>query len=420
MFQLAFTLFLVVLSAGASFGQSSSPLPNPSGPHNVGRLSFSWVDRDRLEVITPVPGDYLEIMVYAWYPASNANATAGSYMPGVARVRSIAASVGLNNAFGPSWARIESDDLRSHSFDLAPVIPDSKLPVLVFSPGGGMMPIAYTTQMEELASYGYLVVGVVHTYESPVVVFPDGRVITAANDYWARIRSEDSEGFEKTISNLLAEDIRFVISKLVELNGDRASPLYGKVDTARIGVFGHSRGGRTAARVCQVDKRVSACLNEDGSVFWSPFWLDEAGVSMRQPFMMIDHLDPELPDEVFSQMGTTREAYVANRAAKRKEARETLYETVAGGSYHVTISTPGISHNSFSDVRLLGRADSSSINIWPLEVQATTPHARILSFITEYVRAFFDKYVRQIPSPILEGAPAMQDVEVRRYGAAAN
>jgi len=26
----------------------------------------------------------------------------------------------------------------------------------------------------------------------------------------------------------------------------------------------------------------------------------------------------------------------------------------------------------------------------------------------------------QIPSPILEGAQAMQDVEVRRYGAAAN
>jgi len=134
--------------------------------------------------------------------------------------------------------------------------------------------------------------------------------------------------------------------------------------------------------------------------------------------MMIDHLDPELPDQAFAQMGTTREAYAANRASKRDAARETIYRTVAGGSYHITISTPGISHNSFMDVRLLGREDSSGINLWPRDIQATTPHARVLSTVTAYARAFFDKYVRQISAPLLETSPAMQDVEVRRYDAA--
>lgn len=410
----------MALIAGTCFGQSTPSLPNTSGPYKVGRTSFSWIDRNRPEVMTATPDDYREVMVYVWYPAANPSGAAGPYMPGVEKLRSVATSVGLNNMFGPSWTRIESNKLRSHSFDNAQVSAAQKLSVLIFSPGGGMIPTAYTTQLEELASYGYFVAGVFHTYEAPVVLFHDNRVVTPANDYWAKLRTQipDSEELEKAISNLLAQDIRFVIDKLIELNANKASMFYARLNTARFGVFGHSRGGRTAARVCQLDSRVAACLNEDGNASWQPFSLDSSGASMRQPFMMIDHLDPEIPDEVFPQIGTTREAYAANRAAKKNQARDTIYKTIRGGSYHVTISTPGISHNSFSDVRLLGRQDAATINLWPKETQATTPHARILSVVTAYARAFFDKYVREVPAPLLDASPAMQDVEILRYGAA--
>src|SRR5262249_51798375 len=156
----------------------------------------------------------------AWYPAPHRDGTPAPYMPGADRLRSLAASVGLNNSFGPVWTRIESNALESHSFDPAPVIADRKLPVLIFSPGGGTTPIAYTTQMEELASYGYLILGVVHTFDAPAVVFPDGRVVTAANDYWSRLHREipDNEGFEKRVSDMFAADIRMVVDKLAELN----------------------------------------------------------------------------------------------------------------------------------------------------------------------------------------------------------
>ena len=134
--------------------------------------------------------------------------------------------------------------------------------------------------------------------------------------------------------------------------------------------------------------------------------------------MMIDHLIQSFRMR-FQPDGHHSRPYASNRAAKRDAARGDYLQNYRRGSYHLTISTPGISHNSFLDVRLLGRADSSGINIWPKDVQATTPHARILSVVTAYARAFFDKYVRQIPAPLLETAPAMQDVEIRRYGAAA-
>jgi len=45
---------------------------------------------------------------------------------------------------------------------------------------------------------------------------------------------------------------------------------------------------------------------------------------------------------------------------------------------------------------------------------------RLRSIAGAYTRAFFDRYVRQIPAPLLETSSPLQDVEIRRYGAAAN
>ena len=150
---------------------------------------------------------------------------------------------------------------------------------------------------------------------------------------------------------------------------------------------------------------------------WQPFWLDESGRSMNQPYMTLDHLDPDPPDEVFSKMGTTREQYVARRSARQAEAEKKLYGTVAGGSYHVTITTPGVSHNSFLDIRQLGRPDGPGINSWPGDVRAATPHAHILDAISLSTRAFFDKTIRGDPKPLaaLERKRG-SDFEVRRYG----
>jgi len=117
-------------------------------------------------------------------------------------------------------------------------------------------------------------------------------------------------------------------------------------------------------------------------------------------------------------MGTTREAYAQQRAAREAEARQKLYGEVAGGAYHVTITTPGISHNSFSDVRLLGRADAPSINVWPNDVQTATPHAQILHLISMLTMAFFDSYLRGGGAPQLE-AVGGADVRIERFGKAA-
>ena len=415
--------WVVVLSALTAYlalgeGQVSAQaatLPTPSGKHPIGKSSFHWVDAKHPDHTIESADDRRNIVVHLWYPAARPSRKLASYLPGAEALASSSAANALSGLFGPSWRSITANELRTHAFDEAPVARGKKLPILIFSSGGGAPVAAYTAQMEDLASHGYVVAGINHIFDLPGVVLPDGRMVTPEP---GRRQSGSAESIEKEHAEMRAADIRFVVDQLQYLNANAESIFHARLEVARLGVFGHSRGGRSAARACQLDARIKACLNQDGNMGWQPFWLDESGRSMNQPYMTLDHLDPELPDEVFSKMGTTREQYVARRSARQTEAREKLYRTVAGGSYHVTIRTPGVSHNSFLDIRHLGRPDGPGINSWPEDVRPATPHAHILTVISWWTRAFFDKTVRGDPKPLaaLERKRG-SEVEVRRYDA---
>ncbi len=156
----------------------------------------------------------------------------------------------------------------------------------------------YSTLAEDLASHGYVVVGFDAPYRTGVVVFPDGRVVR-------RIPQNDPElCLEKTgperdrcANRLLTAwtaDIAFVLDRLKQLNGSDASGKFtGRLDLARIGVFGHSFGGAAAALFCHEDSRCKAGIDVDGAPHGSVI---QAGI--RRPFMFLlsDHgheSDPE-------------------------------------------------------------------------------------------------------------------------------
>jgi hypothetical protein len=408
---------LCLMITRVAVAQDASPLPRPSGSHPVGRVSFHWTDPARPEILTAAPEDRRELVVHVWYPAAASTGPTAAYFPDAHRLAGSDSAGAYLNLFPSRWSSILNEQFRSHAKVNAPIVEGMNLPILIFSPGGGVTSIAYTTQLEELASQGYLVFGVEHTYHLPAVVVPGGRVIAAADEQLARIKKETSysDNPERKITEMLVTDMIFVIDKLGEL-AESNTLFRSKLDMSQIGVFGHSRGGRVAAHLCQIDRRVKACINQDGMMQWHPFWLDERGESLAQPFMMLDHLDLEPPDEAFVQMGITREAYSQNRSERRRTAREQIFTTIEGGSYHVTLATPGISHNSFLDVRLLGRTDMGNINSWPKDVQEATPHAQILRRITDFTSAFFNKYLRGMPAPLLDDpSETGPEVTVQRY-----
>ena len=84
---------LLGLVAGAAasvyvYGEAESnratPLPEPTGPYAVGRVSYHWTDRSREETFTEKKGDERELMVFVWYPAQKpAPGTKNApYLPG--------------------------------------------------------------------------------------------------------------------------------------------------------------------------------------------------------------------------------------------------------------------------------------------------------------------------------------------------
>ena len=79
--------------------------------------------------------------------------------------------------------------------DAAPAGSRRSLPLVALSPGFTNPRGTLTALAEDLASHGYVVAGVDHTYESLATSFPDGRVTTClasaapdrGGEFWSKV-----------------------------------------------------------------------------------------------------------------------------------------------------------------------------------------------------------------------------------------
>ena len=106
-------------------------------------------------------------------------------------------------------------------------------------------------------------------------------------------------------------------------------------------------------------------------------------------------------------------AYRKRRLDRQGEAQKNIYETIAGGRYEVTITTPGVSHGSFTDLLFLRSAAAG---------KDTSADLRVLNLERLYVRAFFDRYLNQERTTLLgtrdSRQPQSSEVIVHAFGAA--
>src|SRR5262249_45098060 len=125
-----------------------------------------------------------------------------------------------------------------------------------------------------------------------------------------------------------AKNASFVLDQLQKLDaGKLAGPFKGRLDLARVGIFGHSLGGQVAGRAGELDKRFKACLNLDGWNNGRPFLTDKTGSGPQQPFMSLGSKFTGLKDR---------------RDGPEPESRkytEALFRQVSSGSYWVVITS---------------------------------------------------------------------------------
>jgi predicted dienelactone hydrolase len=380
-------------------------LPSPSGPYAVGITSFEWVDESRPEIFTPEPGGRRDLLVEVWYPAEPAAGAEPMAMWPEARTLGpqIAKVFGL-----PGFLFDQLALVRSHTYPEAPpAAAESKFPVLVFShaysPGFAAQNIV---QMEELAGRGYVIFSIAHPCEASAVIYPDGRVVgTSPERYRAVIRegtvpaipilkefmaAGDPAEKERLFRAYLAanpaaresvrvwtEDTRFVMDQIERLErGGIASPLSGRLDLERMGVFGHSMGGVVAGEVCMLDRRCKAGVNMDG--------VQLGGLidgQLDQPFMMM-----------YSAVNAGQNDLIFDRF------HNAYYRVVVAGTVHTDYCDFPLISPLF---RLAGAAGSLD------------PH-RMETILNRYLTAFFDAHLRGIDSPILRGPdPEFPEADVR-------
>lgn len=109
-------------------------------------------------------------MISIYYPTTEAAVKSNAYQ--LARYITPTVAAALSTYLGTSE---KMQNAATRSYLGAPIRSSSDFPVLIFSPGLVATRIMYTTLLEIVASHGWIVVAIDHTYDALVVEFPDGR-----------------------------------------------------------------------------------------------------------------------------------------------------------------------------------------------------------------------------------------------------
>jgi len=409
------TAVLAQSNPGASLAVEGTAV---SDPYPVGRVSYDWVDRSRRETLSKDGNTHREIVVDVWYPAEQqANAQPAGYFPNAGKINQSPYVPAETRDLGDLWPTMVSGRVHSHAHENAPVASaPRRFPLLIFSHGFLSEPYLYTNQIEDLVSHGFIVAAIHHTYEVAVAVFADGRMVPFSEENFRRSRVDRVEEipnerkWENERLDVWASDMRFTLDQITQLNNSPISKtrFSGRVDLARVGVFGHSFGGVAAGRACELDQRFKACLNQDGMGDDGPLQHYEGGHEPMQPFMFMR--SPRVrqgppSDAELKALQMTREAFEQDRAEALAQLEKDL-RGCSGGAYQVWIETPGFRHNSFGDLNLLRAAGNS---------EDTEKALKSLRVVETYTRAFFDKYLNGAQDTLLDHAAKDSDVKIERY-----
>jgi hypothetical protein len=370
-------LVVVVAMVYAVVQRSRSvTLPAPTGHYAVGRILTDWTDASRPETLGPSTGPDRELSVWIWYPADpTPGASPAPYLP-PAWASARDHTRGLGSILFQSVASIHA-----HAVADAPVSNgEATYPVLIFEPGLGPTVSDYTTLLEDLASHGYIIIGVNPTYSASAVVLADGRVVeqSAKGNIPDNASVSETRQIAGQLVQIWAEDLRFAMDQAQRLNADPQSPLAGRMDLTRIGVFGHSFGGASAAEVCHLDIRCQAGADLDGYPYG-----DVVQTGLQQAFLFVWSAGNDSNDAHYRQALQDINA---------------IY-TRLGTGYQVTIQ--GARHFNFTDY-----AVEFSPALKLLGLLGSIDGERGLQISRAYVLAFFDTTLKDAAPSELQGLPA--------------
>lgn len=336
----------------------------PTGPYAVSAKGYEWTDETRIDPETKRPR---RLLVHAWYPTDHIGSKKMPYHPNPDELATT-----LSELYGiPTFLINKLAKSSVHSFENAPLSAQkARFPVLIFSHGWNGTRFQNTYQMQELASHGYVIFSLEHSFSAAGTLFSDGSkggIIAfedihkdSINERWLQVWSADQIFALNQIERLNQEDMTFK-------NG---------LNLSKVGVFGHSFGGNAAANTLTLDQRFKAGINLDGyyfgkqpgSQFVQPF------LEVRAPWLGLDDMSDEQLQKNYMMNRQEIDELLANWDIRIKEYASNGYTKV---------EMPGANHMSFSDFTLMFPFK------WLLAPKAKDHHR----LSNKVVKAFFDHHL---------------------------
>lgn len=218
-------------------------------------------------------------------------------------------------------------------------IKNNSCPLIVFSHGGISTKTSNISLYKELASHGYVVVSIDHTYQALSTKI-DGKTLMINSDYMKELNTENSnvdinnsfECFQKWMK-LRTDDINFVIDTLIQKSIDDNNSIYSLINIERIGVAGHSLGGSAALGVARQRDDIKAVIALE-----SPYMYDITGVAGNE-FIWNTNQYSSAVMNIYSDSGypliETDNKYVQNKVLYDDSKVENYY---IEGSNHYTMT----------------------------------------------------------------------------------
>ena len=340
-------------TAAINPSQEVAKLPPPTGPYPIGTVLYDWTDDSREEQWSTAPEKQRELVVQVWYPAhSTRGHQAEPYVPDFDR---------LKKSLNQDWPGMPT--FKTHAVLAAPLsLAQKRYPVLIFSHGMNSARFFYTALLEELASHGYIVAAIDHTYWGPGVAFSRGRTVPYEEgmDALDKLTSDEiDEMMWAGVSVMVADEV-FVEKRIAYLDGDPAvsNPFRNRLDLSHVGVVGHSMGGQAAITGLPRIRRIqSVCM---------PGWTQPIfylrPTPSRKPFLLL--MNSTWGTSIISQSLAQR--YLAAWAAPE------------------VFFIRGTKHNSFDDLPLLDPEERAKALSDPIKA-----HSVIAAIVVEFFEGHF-------------------------------
>lgn len=301
-----------------------------TGDYDVTTAKYTWVDKSRIEEFTTT-GEKRAVTVDFWYPEKA----------------------------------------------------DEKYPLVVFSHGAfGHGNSNYST-FAELASNGYVVASISHTYHAFFTIDTNGKFSIANRDFINSVY-EVNEGYniEKIYNTttdwmkLRIDDQHFVLNTILKnITSENSDILFSLIDSDKIGFIGHSLGGASSAQLGRERDDIDAVINLDGTMLGEDVAYENGAIVLNDTPYPVPLLNIYAQNHYISAKDVAGDSYENFNATKN-----------AICAYEVMIKDAG--HLNFTDLPLFSPFLARKLGV------GTVDERYCIKTMNEIVLAFFNCYLK--------------------------